>query len=124
MKQNKIYAVKKGSAWWAVIDCGETKEGGMAVGNYWSTHFKKNGRTYRWYDKLFYAPFDIKEWQEISVITKQVTVVDAEGHTFEGWNDTENLCYETLQKFANRIGKPMSIEDIKALILDDGKTKQ
>jgi hypothetical protein len=88
----------------------------MAIGNYWSTHFKRFGRTYRWYDKIFQPSPDLKEWHEISVITKQVTVVDEDGHLFEGWEDVNDLCYTTLQKFAERIGRPMSIEVIKKLV--------
>jgi hypothetical protein len=117
---NKIFAVKRRGEWWAVIDCGEAKEGGMTVGNYWQTHFKRSGRAYRWYDKIFQPPSDLKEWHEIHVITKQVTVVDEVGHEFEGWEDANDLCYKTLQNFCDRIGRPMSIEVIKKLINEPG----
>lgn len=114
--KNKVLAVKKQDEFWAVIDCGETKIGGMTVGNFWMTHFKKDGRTYRWYNKIFSPPTDLKEWDEISVISKNVTVVDKEGHAFEGWQDEDDLCYKTLQNFCNRIGRPMSIGAIKSLL--------
>lgn len=117
MEKNKIYAVKKGEDFWAVIDCGETKQGGMTVGNFWSTHFRRDGRTYRWYDKIFSPPDTLKEWQEISVITKQVVVIDANGHSFEGWNDADDLCYTTLKRFADLIGVEISLDQIKEKIL-------
>ena len=104
-----------------VIDCGETKPGGMAVGNYWLTHFEHNARTYRWYDKLFMPPDDLKEWQEINILEKRVIVIDKEGNIFEGWDDAENLGYKTLSNFATLIGKPMTIEEIKILVENENK---
>lgn len=123
METNKVFALQKLSnfyertyEWWAVIDCGVTQTGGYTTGDYWMTHFKHNGRTYRWYAKLFMPPADLVEWQEISVLQKQLTVVDKEGHAFEGWNDEVDLGYKTLSNFASLIGKPMTIEEVKEAI--------
>jgi len=121
--ENKIFAVKKLAnfqekiyEWWAVIDCGKTQVGGYTTGDYWMTHFKHEGRTYRWYDKLFMPTADLKEWQEISILQKQLTVIDKEGNAFEGWNDAPNLAYQTLSNFATLIGKPMTIDEVKKAI--------
>jgi hypothetical protein len=73
MNENKVYAKLKGSEWWAVIDCGITKESGFTVGNFWTTHFKHLGRKYRWYNKIFDPP-ELKEWQEIKTIDKKRNV--------------------------------------------------
>jgi hypothetical protein len=117
MKTNKIYAVKKQDEWWAVIDCGKVMKGGMTIG-IWSSHFKKDGRSYRWYNKLFMPPDDLKEWEEIKILDKPMTVVVREGEhsEFEGWEDEENLGYQTLSNFATLIGKPMTIEEVKKAI--------
>lgn len=121
--KNKIFAVKrlvsfreKEYKWWSVIDCGETKEGGMTVGNFWNNHFKKDGRTYRYYAELFMPPIDLVEWQEISTIDKMVTVVDVNGNAFEGWVDKEDGGLEALVKFAKLLGKDLTIDDVKKLI--------
>lgn len=114
--KNKVYAVKKQGKFWAVIDCGKTKEGGMTYGGFWNTHFEKDGKTYRWYTELFMPPHGLVEWQEIKTLEKMVTVVNADGNAFEGWEDKEDLAFITLQKFAKLIGKNLSIDEIKNLI--------
>ena len=114
--ENKIFAVKKEYKWWSVIDCGETKVGGMTVGNFWNNHFKKDGRTYRYYAELFMPPADLMEWQEIRTIDKMVTVVDANGNVFEGWEDKEDGGLEVLIKFAKLFGKSLTIDEVKVLI--------
>lgn len=123
--ENKIFAVKrltnfreKEYKWWSVIDCGETKVGGMTVGNFWTNHFKKDGRTYRYYAELFMPPTDLEEWQEIKTIDKMVTVVDAKGNAFEGWEDKEDGGLEVLVKFAKLLGKNLTIDEVKVLIGD------
>ena len=119
MEQNKVYAVKKNFDWGAVIDCGGTKQGGWTVGNYWQTHFKKNGRTYRWFRKLILVPDDLQEWQEIKVREERICrIVDDELNIlkFEGWNDEENKALETLQDFAKRLGKEITIDDVRRII--------
>lgn len=113
---NKIFAILRNGNWWSVIDCGETKIGGFTAGNFWSNHFKKDGNTFRYYNELFTPPTDLIEWQEINIITKNVTVVDAGGHAFEGWSDKEDGGLEMLVKFAKLIGKPTSLEEVKNLI--------
>lgn len=117
MKQNKIYAVKRHNEFWAVIDCGEKKEGGMTTGNYWLTHFEKDGIVYRWINKLFQPPSRLKDWDEINIIEKTVTIVsEGTGNIFEGWDDVENGCYETLSNFSKLIGKPLTINEVRQLI--------
>lgn len=112
----KIFAVKKyGDKWWAVIDCGETKQGGMTYAGFWMNHFKKDGRTYRWYAELFMPP-KLIEWQEIKVLEKYLTVVDESGNAFEGWEDKEDGAFIPLQNFAKLLGKNLTIEEIKNLI--------
>lgn len=124
--ENKIYAVKKIEEWWAVIDCGETKKGGMAVGNFWPTHFEKNGRTYRWYRKIESPPNNLEEWNEIKVKEELVCKISESNRDinvldFNGWDDEENLAYKTLQNFAKMIGKDMSIEEIREIVLSNKK---
>lgn len=114
--ENKIFAVKKQDKFWAVIDCGETKEGGMTYGNFWSNHFKKDGRTYRWYAELFIPPTNLVEWQEIKTLDKMVTVVNEDGNVFEGWEDKEDGGLEVLVKFAKLLGKNLTLEEVKSLI--------
>ena len=121
MEQNKVYAVKKNFDWWAVIDCGETKQGGWTVGNYWQTHFKKDGRTYRWFRKLILTTDNLEEWQEIKVREELICrIVDNDNELnilkFEGWDDEEDKALATLQDFAKRLGKEMTIEDVSRLI--------
>ena len=65
LQSNKVYAVKKNDEWWAVIDCGKGKKGGMITGNYWKNYFEKQGRVYRWFRKLSLVPDNMVEWQEI-----------------------------------------------------------
>lgn len=121
--ENKVYAVKRlinykqnEYKWWSVIDCGETKIGGMTVGNFWNNHFKKDGRTYRYYDELFMPPDDLVEWEEIKIITKTVTMVNSNGDIFKGWEDKENQGLEILLKFAKLLGKNLTIHEVKELI--------
>ena len=114
--ENKIFAVKKRDKFWAAIDCGETKTGGMTYGTFWSNHFKKDGRTYRWYAELFMPPVDLVEWQEIKTLDKMVTVVDANGNAFEDWEDKVDGCFYPLQNFAKLLGKNLTIEEVKSLI--------
>lgn len=122
---NKVYAVKKFNRrkkiheWWAVVDCGESKVGGMTIGTFQPTYFKKDGRTYRWIDELFSPPKDLEEWQEIVTLEKMVTVVNCEGNSFEGWEDKEDLAYTTLQNFAKLLGHNLTIDEIKKLIGND-----
>lgn len=116
---NRIFAIKRNDEFWAAIDCGPSKEGGFTFGNFNMRHFKKNGITYRWYQKLFMPPDDLKEWDEIRVITKEVTVVDKEGNAFQGWEDGEDEGYIVLREFAKLIGRDMSIEEIKKLIKNE-----
>lgn len=116
MENNKIFAVKKNGEFWAVVDCGPTKEGGFTFGNFNMRHFKKDGITYRWYQKLFMPPADLKEWEEINVLIKEVMVVDKDGNAFQGWEDGEDEGFLVLQKFAQLIGKNMTIDEIKELI--------
>ena len=115
--ENKIFAVKRNNyKWWAAIDCGTTQKGGMAVDNYWLTHFEKEGKTYRWYAEIFMPPSDLQEWSEIKVIDKSITIIADDGILFDGWEDRENAAYETLQKFAKLLGKNLTINEIKMLI--------
>lgn len=124
--ENKIFAIKrlvdfrkKEYKWWSVIDCGETKVGGMTVGNFWHNHFKKDGRTYRYYAELFMPPVDLVEWKEIKIIDKLVTVIDNDnigGNIFEGWEDKEDEGLRILQNFAKLLDKNLSIDEIKDLL--------
>lgn len=114
--ENKIFAVKKDGKWWSVIDCGKTKIGGFTIGNFWSNHFAKDGNTFRYYNELFMPPTNLIEWQEIKTITKNVTVIDAVGNAFEGWEDKEDGGLELLVKFSRLIGKDLSIDEVKKLI--------
>lgn len=114
--ENKVFAVKKNGKFWSVIDCGETKTGGMTYGTFWQNHFKKDGRTYRWYAELFMPPVDLVEWQQIKTLDKTLTVVDSEGNAFEGWQEKENGCFYPLQAFAKLLGKNLTIDEIKKLI--------
>ncbi len=117
MTENKIYAVKRNDIWSAVIDCGETKVGGFTVGNFWMNHFKKDGRTYRRYATIFMPPADLVEWQEIKCKQSLVTIiVDENNDIFEGFEEKENEGLIVLQKFANLIGKRMTIEEIEELV--------
>ena len=121
---NKIFAVKrltnfkeKEYKWWSVIDCGETQVGGFTVGNFWNNHFKKDGRTYRYYAELFMPPNDLVEWQEIKTLDKTITVVvDTQGNSFEGWQDKENAGLEVLQKFAKLLEINLTLDEVKNLI--------
>jgi hypothetical protein len=117
---NKIFAVKKNFDWWAVIDCGETKQGGMTVGNYWKTHFRKDGRTYRWFRKIILTPDNLQEWQEIKVREENICRIINDGETnilkFEGWDDTEDGGLQTLQEFAKLLGHELSLDDVRGLI--------
>lgn len=122
--ENKIFAVKKlinyrqnEYRWWSVIDCGQTKEGRMTVGNFWNNHFKKDGKTYRYYSEIFNPPHNLTEWQEIKIVDKTVTmVVDDHGNSFSGWEDKENSGLEILQKFAKILGKDLTLLEVKNLI--------
>lgn len=116
MAENKIYAVKKNNELWAAIDCGPTRTGGMTTGTFWLTHFKKDGRTFRWHDKIFNPPAGLQEWEEIQVMSQQVTVVTDQGEIFEGWEDAENLAFKSLANFASLIGRSMTIEEVKEII--------
>jgi hypothetical protein len=118
---NKTYSVKKQpeNEFWVVIDCGETKDGGMVTGNFWRTHFKKDGRTYRWFNKLF-DDGSLKDWEEISVkqemICRKVDSSEQGILEFEEWEDKDELALITLQDFAKLLGKNLSLEEISKLI--------
>ena len=45
-----------------------------------------------------------------------VTVVDAKGNAFEGWEDKEDGGLEVLVKFAKLLGKNLTIDEVKVLI--------
>lgn len=114
--ENKIFAVKRGGIWWSVIDCGITANGGFTIGKFWSNHFRRDGRTYRYYAELFNPP-ELVEWQEIKTLDKYITVVvEAGGNKFEGWKDKEDEGALIFQRFAKLIGKELSLEEIKTLI--------
>ena len=115
---NKVFAVKKNSEWWAVIDCGLTADGGMTVSNYWLSHFKKDERTYRWFKRLIEVPHNIQPWQEIKVEEKLVCVITHEHRSieFQGWEDKEDLGLITLQQFAKTLGKDLTLKEIIKLI--------
>lgn len=116
--ENKIFAVKRKSEFWAVIDCGEAKEGGFTTGS--MQHFKKDGRCYRWYSPIYNPPSTLQDWQEIKL--RPVEVVDNEdGISFEGWDDKENGLYETFSNFSKLIGKPMTVEEVKQLLIQQSK---
>jgi hypothetical protein len=91
----------------------------MTVGNFWFTHFRHNGNTYRWYQPLFNPPLDLQEWQEIKVQDKLVCMLSDEyKQRFEGWEDGENLAYQTLSNFSELLGKKLSIEQVKKLLTE------
>ena len=118
---NKVFAVKKNFDWWAVIDCGETKQGGMCTGNFWQTHFKKDGRTYRWFRKIILVPETLSEWQEIKVKEDLICkIIEDETELnilkFEGWDDTEDGALQTLQHFAKLLGHELTLDDVRRLI--------
>jgi hypothetical protein len=115
--ENKVFAKKRHNQWWAVIDCGQTHKGGMSTGTFWLTHFEHGNNTYRYHDRIFNPPDDLQEWQEIKIISKEVTILDKDGDIFKGWEDQDDLCYQTLSNFSELIGKPMTIEEVKNLIL-------
>jgi hypothetical protein len=121
--ENKVYAVKKlvnfrkqEYQWWSVIDCGETKENGMTVGNFFNSHFQKDGRTYRYFDEIFMPPSTLEEWQEIKIMQKKVTIIVEDGMKFENFDDKEDIGLETLFNFSKLIGKELTIEEIKKLL--------
>lgn len=118
MKENEVFAVKRGNKWFAAIDCGPTKTGGFTVGNFWNTHFKHDGHTYRYYSEIFNAPDTLQEWQKIKVITKDVTVLaNSEYHiAFEGFEDCESKAFEPFVRFAALLGKSITIEQARDLI--------
>ena len=123
---NKTFAVKrlvnfseKEYKWWCVIDCGETREGGMTVGNFFTNHFSKDGRTYRYYAELFQPPNDLIEWQEIKTVDKTVTIIDDNGSSFNGFEDRVDEGLEILVKFSKLIGKSLSIDEVKSIIQTD-----
>jgi hypothetical protein len=119
--ENKVYAVIKypKKEWWAVIDCGETKKGGFTTGDFWSSYFEKDGRTYRWFRKLMLVPDTIKEWDEIKIKEELICIIaDDELNVlkFEGWNDAEDGALQTLQEFAKILGKELTLDEIFELI--------
>jgi uncharacterized protein (DUF2225 family) len=121
--ENKVYAIKKlvnfrkkEYQWWAVIDCGETKENGMTIGNFFNSHFAKDGRTFRYYSEIFMPSEDLKEWQEINVLTKNITVVVDKGMEFKDFDDKEDSGLEALVNFSKLIGKELTIQEVKNLI--------
>lgn len=115
--KNKLYAKKRNNEWWSVIDCGETKKGGMTTGLFSMNHFEKDGRTYRYADPIFMPPENLVDWQEIHTLQKFVTVIVEEGkhNVFTGWADREEESSLILQKFAKLLGKDLTIEEIKKL---------
>ena len=120
--ENKVFAVKKQGKFWSAIDCGETKTGGMTYGTFWNNHFKKDGRTYRWYAELFMPPSDLVEWHEIKTLDKMFTVVvEKEGNAFDGWEDKEDGCFVPLQNFAKLLGKNLTTQEVKELIDSRGR---
>jgi len=119
--ENKVFAVKRNSDWWAVVDCGESKKGGMCVGNYWQTHFKKEGKTYRWFRKLILTPDNLTEWQEIKVKEELICRLVEDENTdnivkFEGWDDEEDGGLKTLKRFAGLLGKNITLDEVRKLI--------
>ena len=114
MEPNKVYAVKKNDQWWAVIDCGETKTGGWATNMANRAYFSKNGKTYRWHERLLLFDTDkIEEWQEIKVADRMVCVLEENGYLFEGWEDSEQGMLETFHEFSKLIGHPLTVNEIK-----------
>ena len=118
--ENKVYAVKRNGVWWAAIDCGKTKKGGMITGNYFRTHFEKDGNTYRWFREIILTPENLQEWQEIKVREELIcTIVEDRQERnilkFEGWEE-EISVYETFQNFAKLIGNDMTIEEVKSAL--------
>lgn len=118
--ENKVYAVKRKEVWWAVIDCGKTKTGGMVTGNYFRTHFKKDGNTYRWFREIILTPENLVEWQEIKVREDLICTIVEDWQErnilkFEGWEE-EPTVYETFQNFAKLIGRDMTIQEVKSAL--------
>jgi hypothetical protein len=119
--ENKVYAVVKypEKEWWAVIDCGKVKKGGFTTGDFWSSYFERDGKTYRWFRKLILVPDTIKEWDEIKVkeeLICRITDNEANALMFEGWVDTDDGALQTLQKFAKILGKELTLDEIFKLI--------
>jgi hypothetical protein len=125
MEENKVYAVKKPlkGEWWAAIDCGKTKTGGMTYGTFWQSHFRHGENTYRWHNKIFNPPADLREWQEIKVHEEMVLIIANDKHNiFEGFEDQEDLAFTTLAEFSKLLGKPLSITEVKKIIDEFNKT--
>lgn len=119
--ENEVYAVKRGNEWWAVIDCGTTRKGGMCVATYWLSHFENECNTYRWFRKITSPPKGLEEWQQITVKEEVICkVVDGESDRniikFEDWDDVEDGGLQTLQNFAKLLGKDLSIKEVYNLI--------
>jgi hypothetical protein len=110
--ENKVYAVKRVDQWWSAIDCGPSKEGGFTLGTI-STHFKFDGRTYRWYMPLFQPPDNLKLWQEINVLTKYICVVENNSHLFQGFDDELDAGYKLILNIAKEYGIETNIEEVK-----------
>ena len=48
------------------------------------------------------------------IVTKKI--IELNILKFEGWNDEENKALETLQDFAKRLGKEITIDDVRRII--------
>ena len=61
---------------------------------------------------------EVEEWQEIKVREEFLCFLSDDNHalTFEGWDDREDLLYQTLSEFSALIGCEKSVEEIKNLI--------
>lgn len=112
---NTVHAVKRitrNNKWWAAINCGPVKTGGMTTGSF--DFFSRNGISYKWYSEIFNPSDNLVDLQEIKTIEKTVCLItDGLSNPFEGFDDGVDQSYITIQNILNKVGINMSIDEIK-----------